>query len=59
MTDKTTRRGDDPSERLEVLKARIENGEYRVPAERIADAVILWYWRMEPGQSDLSSPTSS
>ena len=59
MTDSVAPRGDDPSARLEVLKERIEQGEYQVPADRVADAVILWYWRMEPGQSEVSSPTSS
>ncbi len=59
MTDGTPRRGIDSSRRLEVLKERIEQGEYQIPAERVADAVILWYRRMEPGQSEVSSPTSS
>ena len=59
MTDGAPRQGVDSSQRLEVLKARIEEGEYQIPAERVADAVILWYRRMEPGQSDVSSPTSS
>jgi len=59
MTDGAPRRGTDSSRRLEVLKARIEEGEYQIPAERVADAVILWYRRMEPGQSEVSSPTSS
>jgi len=59
MTDGAARRGIDSSQRLEALKERIEEGEYQISAERVADAVILWYRRMEPGQSDVSSPTSS
>ena len=59
MKDGVPRRGADSAQRLEALKARIEEGEYHVPAERVADAVIRWYRRMEPGQSDVSSPTSS
>jgi hypothetical protein len=59
MTDGVPGGGNDPSGRVEALKARIERGEYQVPAERVADAVILWYRRMEPGQSEVSSPTSS
>ena len=59
MTDSDAPPGDDPSARLEALKARIEQGEYQVPADRVANAVILWYRRMEPGQSEVSSPTSS
>lgn len=59
MTGRTPRHGEGRSRRLESLKARIERGEYRVPAEHVADAVILWYRRTEPGQSDVSSPTSS
>ena len=57
--DSVTPPGGDPSARLDALKARIEQGEYQVPADRVADAVILWYWRMDPGQSEVSSPTSS
>ena len=45
--------------RLEELKTSIERGEYRVSADRVADAILLWYRRMEPGQSDVSSSTSS
>ena len=59
MTDGAPRRGIDSSRRLEALKERIEQGEYQIPADRVADAVILWYRRMEPGQSEVSSPTSS
>ncbi len=59
MTDGTPRRGNESSLRLEALKARIEEGEYQIPAEQVADAVILWYRRMEPDQSEVSSPTSS
>ncbi len=59
MTGGTPRNREGRAQRLEALKARIERGEYRVPAERVADAVILWYRRMEPDQSDVSSPTSS
>ena len=59
MTDGAPRRGSDSSRRLEALKERIEQGEYQIPADRVADAVILWYRRMEPGQSEVSSPTSS
>lgn len=59
MTGRTPGPVEGRSQRLQSLKIRIERGEYRVPAERVADAVILWYRRMEPGQSDVSSPTSS
>ena len=59
MTDGDPRRGIGLSRRLEALKERIEEGEYQIPAERVADAVILWYRRMEPCQSEVSSPTSS
>jgi anti-sigma28 factor (negative regulator of flagellin synthesis) len=59
VTDSTPHLDEGRSQRLEALKTRIERGQYRVPAERVADAVILWYRRMEPGQSDVSSPTSS
>lgn len=44
--------------RLEELKTSIERGEYRVSADRVADAILLWYRRMEPGQSDVSSSIS-
>lgn len=59
MTDGGPGGGGDPIGRVSALKERIEQGEYRVPAEQVADAVILWYRRMEPGQSEVSSPTSS
>jgi anti-sigma28 factor (negative regulator of flagellin synthesis) len=59
MTGGRPRRADRQTLRLEALKADIERGEYRVPAEQVADAVLLWYRRMEPGQSDVSSSTSS
>jgi len=59
MTDGAPPGGIDASLRLEALKARIEEGEYQIPAERVADAVILWYRRMESDQSEVSSPTSS
>ncbi len=35
-------------EDLRALKAKIERGEYEVPPERVADAVILWYRRTDP-----------
>jgi anti-sigma28 factor (negative regulator of flagellin synthesis) len=39
---------DQREDRVRSLRARIERGEYRVPAETVADAVIEWYRRVEP-----------
>ena len=59
MTGGPPPRFDRQAMRLEELKTSIERGEYRVSADRVADAILLWYRRMEPGQSDVSSSTSS
>ena len=42
-------KSDEPRpERIQELKARIERGEYQVPSERVADAIISWYQRADP-----------
>ncbi len=35
-------------ERIRSIKERIRDGEYRVPADTVADAVINWYRRLDP-----------
>jgi len=46
-------RDDGRQDRIRAVKARVERGEYQVPAELIADAVIAWYLRMDQGQRPL------
>ena len=41
-------RDDRREERIRTVKARVERGQYRVPAAEVADAVIAWYHRIEP-----------
>jgi anti-sigma28 factor (negative regulator of flagellin synthesis) len=41
-------RDDHRETRVRAVKDRIERGEYRVPAESVADAVIEWYRRVDP-----------
>ncbi len=47
MTSWTPKRDERRPERIQALKAKIERGEYQVPSERVADAVIRWYRRMD------------
>lgn len=48
MTGWTPKRDARRPERLRAIKAKIERGEYTVPPERVADAVIAWYRRIDP-----------
>ena len=41
---------DGREDRVRIVKDRVRRGEYHVPAESVADAVIAWYRRMEPGE---------
>jgi anti-sigma28 factor (negative regulator of flagellin synthesis) len=34
--------------RIRRIAERIERGEYRVPAQEVADSVIAWYRRIDP-----------
>jgi len=31
-----------------MVKDRVEQGKYRVPAAEVAEAVIAWYHRIDP-----------
>ena len=48
MTSWTPKRDERRPERIQALKAKIERGEYQIPSERVADAVIHWYRRTDP-----------
>lgn len=48
MTSWAPKRGERRPDRIQALKAKIERGEYQIPSERVADAVIHWYRRTDP-----------
>jgi anti-sigma28 factor (negative regulator of flagellin synthesis) len=48
MTGWTPKHGARRPERILALKAKIERGEYQVPPERVADAIMAWYRRIDP-----------
>ena len=48
MTGWTPKRDTHRPERILALKAKIDRGDYQVPPERVADAVMAWYRRIEP-----------
>ncbi|MEN8233834.1 MAG: flagellar biosynthesis anti-sigma factor FlgM [Actinomycetota bacterium] len=50
MTSRSEERRDERRERVNTVKENVGRGEYRVPAETVADAIISWYRRDEIGQ---------
>ena len=48
VTGWTPKRDARRPERILALKAKIDRGDYQVPPERVADAVMAWYRRIEP-----------
>ncbi len=40
--------GEERAGKIREITERIERGEYRVPADQVADSLIDWYRRIDP-----------
>jgi anti-sigma28 factor (negative regulator of flagellin synthesis) len=50
VTHRPEREAPARGERIRMIEERIRRGDYRIPAEAVADALIDWYRRAEPDE---------